>query len=45
MNGWAERVDKALDREISELKIRIEKLERRERPQDAAGPPAGSAPP
>jgi hypothetical protein len=45
MNGWAERVDKALDREISELKIRIEKLERRERPPDASGPPASSAPP
>jgi hypothetical protein len=43
MNGWAERVDKALesrDREISELKIRIERLERRERPPNASGPPA-----
>jgi hypothetical protein len=40
MNGWAERVDKILDREISELKIRIEKLEPRERPPEASGPPS-----
>ena len=43
MNGWAERVDKALeskDRDISELRTRIEKLERRERPPGASGPPA-----
>jgi chromosome segregation ATPase len=43
MNGWAERVDRALeskDRELSDLRTRIEKLERRERPPGAAGPPA-----
>lgn len=48
LNGWAERVDKALeskDREISELRTRVEKLERRERPPGAPGPPASSAPP
>jgi chromosome segregation ATPase len=48
MNGWAERVDKALeskDHEISELKTRVEKLERGERPPGPSGPPASSAPP
>jgi hypothetical protein len=42
MNGWAERVGlyNPKDRDISELRTRIEKLERRERPPDSSGPPA-----